>query len=203
MESVMTIAVLRRPLPIQAVRFGNEDPLRGIKQALADTIAWCSQKYTVFDRASYLRSLPLAPVSFDFYQEATFQGAMEQVSQRRKQLLQAQGQGTASLPSPLPGKLMVVYPGLSLFDGAATPETEGFLNDEYMPPWDTWVHYEPRKPGQPKGEWDDSLEPFLIAWVPQDMVDKVNRGMAVNPTECTRWLEEVMPALAAQLQSPT
>jgi len=68
----------------------------------------------------------------------------------------------------------------SLFDGAATPLTSGFLNDDYMPPWDTWLHT------LCIPDLDD--DPCcLISWVPSFLTAEVDSAMFVDPARSLSW----------------
>lgn len=68
----------------------------------------------------------------------------------------------------------------SLFDGAVTPETDGFIDDDCMPPWDCWI---------------DLLEvtnsyghTCLVSWIPEWLSEKVDFGILVDAAECMSWL---------------
>ena len=68
----------------------------------------------------------------------------------------------------------------SLFDGAATPESLGYFDDDYMPPWDTWLI-----PTNQSGHSADDC--YLLAWVPPVLAPYVERGVIVDPAESLSW----------------
>lgn len=69
----------------------------------------------------------------------------------------------------------------SLFDGAATPETDGFLDDNYMPGWDAWLAL-----AAVEGAYGERC---LLSWVPAWMGDRMDSGISVDPAECMAWAE--------------
>jgi hypothetical protein len=80
-----------------------------------------------------------------------------------------------------PQSLLLFRPAYSLFDGAATPASDGFINDEYFPPWDTWltmVRWSPTGYGNLG----------LLTWVPHCVVARVNEAMVVDPGSCLCWV---------------
>lgn len=86
--------------------------------------------------------------------------------------------------------LLITDWNASLFDGALTPETEGFIDEYCMPPWDTWVALV-RSPGS-------IGEACLLSWIPPWMSDKVDFGIEVDAAECLSWLRlagDVKPIL--------
>lgn len=69
----------------------------------------------------------------------------------------------------------------SLFDGAVAPETEGFIDEDCMPPWDTWVALVKTR--------NSFGTACLLSWVPIWLSDKVDFGIQVDAAECLSWLE--------------
>jgi hypothetical protein len=66
----------------------------------------------------------------------------------------------------------------SLFDGAGTPASLGYVDDEYFSPWDTWLAVIPGV------EWGEDC---LVAWVPPWARPLVQNAMWASPTECLSW----------------
>jgi hypothetical protein len=78
------------------------------------------------------------------------------------------------------GQLLVVNWRESLFDGACSPITNGFLDDDCMPGWDTWVRVV---------SLDEShLNHGLVCWIPCELVRDVNDAMLIDPAKCMSWL---------------
>lgn len=72
----------------------------------------------------------------------------------------------------------------SLFDGALTPETRGFIDEDGMPPWDCWLGIRPVA--------NSVTGSCLVSWVPQWLSDEVDFGIRVDAAECLAWAELVM-----------
>ncbi|MBV7338334.1 hypothetical protein KFU94_60930 [Chloroflexi bacterium TSY] len=79
-----------------------------------------------------------------------------------------------------PKALLVTDWAKSLFDGAITPETDGFIDDDCMPPWDCWVDI-----CNIEEAYGDLC---LISWVPPLLAEKVDRGIFIDAAECMSWL---------------
>jgi hypothetical protein len=79
--------------------------------------------------------------------------------------------------------VLVYFPDDELACGAAEVESEGFFDVHNAPPWDTWL-------AMVKDDGRTERNPYLLAWVPDELVGHAQRGIDVNPEECIRWLED-------------
>jgi hypothetical protein len=79
-----------------------------------------------------------------------------------------------------PMSLLVTDWSASLTDGAMTPETDGFIDEEGMPPWDTWVAFL-----QVEGAHGLMC---LLSWVPVWMSRRVDFAIQVDAAESLSWL---------------
>lgn len=180
---------------VRPVRFSAETETDILRQSLAETIAWVSARASLKDPRNSTRNAMLdpklgSPPSVDEIREG-----LVSLSYKRRQLLRESGIPVKDFSGQaVPGRLMVIYPDFNLTDGAAEPETHGFLDMLNMPPWDTWVGL---YTGQAPGIEGDATG--LIAWVPSQMVELVDRGIRVNPEECIMWLDKACPALSKKL----
>ena len=86
------------------------------------------------------------------------------------------------------GKILAFMMDWNLFDGAATDETEGFLDDYSCPPIDTWFHL-----------FSTAEGPILLAWIPAPFVDLIYEGIEVNMEKCIQWLNISHPDIHDQL----
>jgi len=79
-----------------------------------------------------------------------------------------------------PGSLLVTDWAASLFDGALTPDTHGFMNDDGMPPWDTWLALVdvPNVQGPA----------CLLSWVPYWLSERIDLAIQVDAAESLSWL---------------
>ncbi len=125
----------------------------------------------------------------------------------------------------LNGKLFIFDPDLTIDDGAAEANTNGYFHFTDAPPTDTWVAYivdgarygkrvmeiaktqdmsrEERKQyyqenPQAEAAWSD-FDNYLLAWIPAEDIALVTKGLEVNVVGDINWLENVDNHLATQL----
>lgn len=79
-----------------------------------------------------------------------------------------------------PRALLIVDPDASLSDGAARVASSGYIDDNNIPPWDTWLIVMPPPP-------NSSGSPCLLCWVPEWAAGLVDAGIVVNPEQCLSW----------------
>jgi hypothetical protein len=99
-------------------------------------------------------------------------------------------------PSLGGGRLVVYFPDDDLADGAAEVQSRGFFDTYNAPPWDTWVAMVEDGPA-------DRPRPYLVSWVPPELVALAQSGIDVNPERCIRWLADadvVMRDVCADLR---
>lgn len=64
--------------------------------------------------------------------------------------------------------------------GMSPPETNGYIDVDDIPGWDTWFHcYKHPKEGN-----------YILAWVPPEFVDGVQSAIECNPMECIYFIDE-------------
>jgi hypothetical protein len=80
-----------------------------------------------------------------------------------------------------PRSLLLTDWSSSLFDGALMPETDGFLNEEALPPWDTWLTLVETPDIPPRH--------CLVSWVPEWISAQVDRAIQIDAAECLSWLK--------------
>ncbi|MSR56136.1 MAG: hypothetical protein EXS05_00445 [Planctomycetaceae bacterium] len=90
------------------------------------------------------------------------------------------GPGVATRELVRQKSLLVTDWTASLFDGALSPETEGFIDESAMPPWDTWLCLLQVS--------DSHGQVCLLSWVPHWLADKVDFAIRVDAAECLSWL---------------
>ncbi len=74
--------------------------------------------------------------------------------------------------------------------------SDGFLNSNNDPPWDTWVYFGEDLPSSGP---EDHHRRFLLSWVPNSYLSVVQRGIDVNPEVCIEWLSEAAGRVPAEL----
>ncbi|WP_244982159.1 hypothetical protein [Corallococcus exercitus] len=167
-------------------------------EVLGETIRWCAARATLDAPATCLRTpgfQPRAMVDCDRFQ------MMERVIHARHYALR----NTPSESSPSRadgrlhgGRLLVYFPDDNTCDGGAELATQGYLDVDNMPPWDTWVGMFREDPESPTQSAD-----YLIAWVPPVFLDTVAQGISVNPELCIQWLEDSTTMMAKRLKELT
>jgi hypothetical protein len=75
------------------------------------------------------------------------------------------------------GRLLIYEPDINLSHGLEEDETDGYVDVDNIPPWDTWVAYL----YEPTGN-------YLLSWVPAAFVELVSAGIHVSPEVCIQWL---------------
>ena len=98
------------------------------------------------------------------------------------------GQEMVKRQRPHKGRFLVYFPDQQLACGAAEVATDGFFDVFNTPPWDTWV------------SWFDEDDGYLLCWVPDPLVERVDHGIDVNPEACIRWIEDTDVGVKAALR---
>jgi hypothetical protein len=105
---------------------------------------------------------------------------VEALAEKRASFLRDTNVFPAAAPSDLAGGRLLVYePDFHVEDGASEYMSKGYFDERDAPPWDTWVCY---------------FDLQLISWVPPSLLDLVRAGIATNPVDCIRFVEEVVQA---------
>jgi hypothetical protein len=79
-----------------------------------------------------------------------------------------------------PKSLLITDWAASLFDGAVAVETSNFIDEDYIPPWDTWVGIVTLE--------SVSSRMTLVSWVPWWLSDKMDEALGFDPAECQSWV---------------
>jgi hypothetical protein len=79
-----------------------------------------------------------------------------------------------------PMTLLLVNWRDSLFDGAASPLTYGFIDDNWIPGWDTWLAIVSLE-GKPNDH-------ALLCWVPVELCREVDSAITVDAARSLSWL---------------
>jgi hypothetical protein len=172
--------------------FGNDKNLKSAEHfglRLAQTILWCAPRVDVSKPKDCLRTAELRPRVFerDRFSAVDFV-AIERERYGGVELRDAQ------LPKDLGGgHLLACFPETNLYDGAAEIYTNGFLDVDNLPGWDTWVAFFEDEPEINYGS-------YLIAWIPPEFIELVSEGIAFNPEECIMWLSNTDVRFAQKLR---
>lgn len=166
-------------------------------QRVAETREWCALHLSTDDLKGSLRSLELGTPSLTFSwapswnvrrsaserkklreDEDSRLAWVDSLSDRRAKMLVDAGRPLGPVSENIPTQQFIVYlPGTNLADGAAAMVSNGYFDDDNIPPWDTWLMYSPAYSGEAK----------LISWVPPELTECVDYAMRCNAEECLYW----------------
>lgn len=167
--------------------------LGDLQSLAAPCLNWCHD--SIFhapkkvERSGLLRSAKLEDAArkvFPFSCHTEFNqslvGAFEQFSELRAKKRRTPRLSHTAVIQELrrPRALLVTDWAASLFDGSLTPETDGFIDDDAMPPWDTWL-------GLIEVEGSFGLS-CLLSWVPCWIAPKVDFAIRADAASCLSWL---------------
>jgi hypothetical protein len=151
---------------------------------LAEAINWCTSRVNIDDPEHCLRSPETHPIPVYRPEIDDWQKAVNDLITKRANLLQqAKSYPTSPAKSLNRGRLFLFFPFETLSDGAAENASDGFLDFENTPPWDTWLALLIGENAKPF--WSKNL--LLICWVPAEFEDLANDGINVNPESCICW----------------
>src|SRR4051794_3476968 len=180
----------------QTVRFRRSELVgraddTAFERRLGEAIAWCEGRADAEEPRTSLRDPGLVP---HVLQTTTRSATVHHVVSVRSYWLQTRdGRKPRMIGSHGDlggGRLLVYFPDEELNDGAAEAESKGFFDAHDAPPWDTWI-----------GLFDDGRDSeCLVSWVPPELVAIAQAGIAVNPVECIRWLNDARVPVADELR---
>jgi hypothetical protein len=157
---------------------------------LAQTIAWCCANARSDAPMTSVRTPDLMPKLLCSNRDE----AISDVGSSRGWRVRTEVPDTVSaIPNLRRGRLLIYFPDDELCDGAAEVESKGFYDTHNTPGWDTWVSY-----------FEDDVDRrrrtnYLLAYVPPQLVEFAEIGIAVNPEECIAWLPDCDISLRAYL----
>jgi hypothetical protein len=118
-------------------------------------------------------------VAFSRHLKLEAEGRVRRLGGRTDDVVDAASLGLADLrPLVHTGRLLVWERDTTVDDGAGQAETNGYLDESDMPPWDTWVAYVDPHP----------QAGYLVSWVPAPFLERVGRAVAVNAYDALYWL---------------
>src|SRR6185369_10616769 len=130
-----------------------------VRHLLIETMIWCDLT-SAGPPSTRFRSPELTP-NGDLVPNHRSFSLVETVLRRRAELMKENKFPVLS-GAKTDGRLLVFYPGLSLFDGAAELASDGYFNLNNEPPWDTWVYFGDTSPLLEQQDYRF----FLLTWVP-------------------------------------
>lgn len=168
--------------------------LKEIERLLSPCLHWCSdlvdRKLPGLDVSKALRSQQLESLAKRVFPDSchtTFSNELEMQFERflrkRETLSQSKHLPAETVVDELKRgrSLLLTDWEASLFDGALTPDTDGFMDDDAMPPWDTWCALVKTK--------ESVGEVCLLSWVPCWMSDKIDVAIQIDAAESLSWVK--------------
>jgi hypothetical protein len=149
-----------------------------LERRLRETAEWCSRHLDLTAIGVCLRPRSIAP---QFLARDRWRSVGDVTSMRRQELNRL-GSRANEMPQ---GRLLVYYPEAELSDGAAEVASQEFFDVYNAPPWGTWVGY-----FEDPGSDESGYGTYVLAWIPEELVEVANSGIEVNPEQCIAWLDQ-------------
>lgn len=83
------------------------------------------------------------------------------------------------------GRVLCFYPELSLKDAVAYVASDGFIDQDDCPPWDTWLFYS----NEDIERYHDDEYSCLYSWIPERFVNQVDKAISEDTYDCLVWAE--------------
>jgi hypothetical protein len=115
--------------------------------------------------------------------------AVEDVSQRRAELLQSAGSARQSGSAPS-GRLLVCHDSFEV--KLAEMRTRGFFDHGDLPPWDTWIAYERDEQGRGRD--------YLLAWIPECFVELADTAVREDLFGALAWAQDEDSVITQRLR---
>jgi hypothetical protein len=164
------------------------------KKRLAETIAWRSDRAVASNPAHGLRSSALRPPGLRMV--ARFRSEMHDVVQavvdERAFWIHSRHKNLDLLSSGLAnGRLLLCTSAAdSTPDDQVMAASEGFYDDNHLPPWDTWLCY-----------LGDKKRQYAVSWVPPQLLRLADIGVEEHSLKHMRWAEQEDTHFTRQLKT--
>jgi len=171
----------------RATGLNNTHDQRMFIKRLTETISWCRDAGLPSQPRTSLRTCKPALDDLTSQSHQVFRVCLE-----RSARLSASGKQNLSPAADLcGGRLLAYFPDDNLCCGTAEAESQGFFDVDNIPPYDTWVWMvrNVRTFAHADGACGEMDANYLVAWVPPDLIQLANAGVAVNPETCILWLD--------------
>jgi len=166
------------------------------QKRLAQTIAWCSSRVVVTEPATCLRSLDLRPPGTWIASRLNYKWdeIVTAIAEERERRLHYPGALSIGLAK---GRLLICSSITEAIpDGGPTEESLGFIDDDELPPWDTWLCY--LEDDTPDSQYRHS---YLVSWVPPEFIDLTQAASEVHFLDCLRWADTENTTFTRQLRA--
>jgi hypothetical protein len=164
---------------------GHFDRRRVLGETVAELLLRIAEvEACIAAESGALRSPELQPSLDEFPTGAELQAATSALCSRRRALL---GPRVAHGVREPGGRVLVCEYNLTLCSGESELKSNEFFDINDRPPWNLWL-----TAGVVAPSVAGTREPteVLLAWVPKQLVDRAQSGIAVNPYDCIFWASE-------------
>lgn len=148
-------------------------------ERLAETVAWCRARLDTHDALNCFRSdqlRPLRNVVHECRTDAEVENVVADVVARCSLVIRSADRVHIDHMIPEVGdRLFAFRPQDSLFHASSPPMSQGFIDNDEIAPWDTWI---------------EAVDGHVLTWVPSAFVSLVADAIMVNPEECIRWASD-------------
>ena len=144
---------------------------------VATTLAWCIPRFDATDPANCFRSAELQPRSnivFECQSDEDVDAIVAETIAKRASLIGCCALANQPTKPSNGDRLFAFRPQDSLFHGSSAPVSNGYIDENEIAPWDTWI---------------TSINGLVLTWVPNRFVSMVGDAIMLNPEECIRWAE--------------
>jgi hypothetical protein len=190
----------------------NQNQMAYFQRRLEETVVWCTSQDWSVNPAQGLRTALFRPSTYRLkndYDDILLhqtppqrQQLVEQIAEARATLLKKRDIARFPFADLLNGgRLLAFTPDGTLQDGAANVGTDGFLDDDNLPPWDTWIWYATNDLVSTPERWSGTVtDSYLLSWIPDSLIKVVDLGIDVNPEECFLWATDLDTPFVRQLK---
>ena len=169
-----------------------------IIQACREADLWFQLKWNCHQSKESLRQAALLPAHYvpheDIYnylcgdETGSTYHKVDYVIQQRSQKLKQLIDGPFAVA--IAGSILVYELYMNTFDCLAEGETSGLFDVSDCPPWGLWVGC----------IQDEKGEPYILSWIPDELVEEANKAIDVTMMNSLSWLTNLQEDWAMRLQ---
>lgn len=129
-------------------------------------------------------------IEYSYYDSSNFEQALQQAVGQREAIAM-RNSGSADFQDL--GRILYLETQLTTCDGAAAFESHGFIDENDVPPIDTWFYLDRNIRRQAR------KTPNLFCWIPRQFESVMQAAMDVEIFDSYHWLDEAGPLTHQQI----
>ncbi|MAT15887.1 MAG: hypothetical protein CMJ46_11540 [Planctomyces sp.] len=161
---------------------------RSVKSLLMPAKKYCAMRSDINAEYPRLRSNDLKAAAKKVFSDSCHTRFSEGMAsafnlfceRRLERLDDNDGEGDAHVDDNSCDHLLLVNWRHSLFDGVCSPVTGGFIDNDGMPGWDSWIALVNLEL--------TARQHALLCWTPEKLVESVDDALTLDAAECMSWL---------------